>query len=382
MATTNRKPDKNTKGKMSLATKIMVVVNLCFVCLLLLSYLSLYVSPAKFWLLAFAGFAYPVFLLFNLFFILFWLVFLKKYFLLSLFAILLGYNQIKTYVQFTGSDNRLTSENSIKVMSYNVRLFDLYNWRNLSSKTTRTAIFDFFLSESPDILCLQEYYSGAGKNADFADSISQKAGYKYRFIELINKDHAGLPYGLAIFSKYPIISTEKLEFLNSKVNFCQSCDINTGKDTLRILNLHLESIRFGKEDYNFVSEITNTPSSNDKLKKGSKAIFSKMKSAYIKRASQIEAVAEFIRKSPYPVIFCGDFNDTPVSYSYRQTINELDDAFVDAGNGLGQTYNHTFPLLRIDYIFHSESLQTIDFKTIENDYSDHFPLITRFKLPD
>ncbi|HNW54622.1 MAG TPA: endonuclease/exonuclease/phosphatase family protein, partial [Bacteroidales bacterium] len=161
---------------------------------------------------------------------------------------------------------------------------------------------------------------------------------------------------------------------------CQSCDVKIGKDTIRVLNLHLESIKFGKEDYNFVSEITTTPSNNDKLKKGSWSILSKMKFAYIKRASQIEKVAGYIKTSPYPVIFCGDFNDTPVSYSYRQINNELDDAFVNAGQGLGQTHTNMIPLLRIDYIFHSKSMKCIDYKTIEKDYSDHFPVYARFNL--
>ncbi|MFN8134538.1 MAG: endonuclease/exonuclease/phosphatase family protein [Bacteroidales bacterium] len=348
----------------------------------MLSYLSLYISPEKYWLLAFAGFVYPVFLLINVFFVLFWLVFLKKYFLLSLVAILLGFNQVKTYVKFSGAEHTLSYENSLKVMTYNVRLFDLYNWRSESSKSTRSAIFDLVKSESADILCLQEYYSGAGKHADFADSISLKAGYKYRNIELINKDNVGLPYGLAIFSKYPIVGTKKLVFPNSKVNFCQSCDVKIGKDTIRVLNLHLESIKFGKEDYNFVSEITTTPSNNDKFKKGSWAILSKMKFAYIKRASQIEKVAEYIKTSPYPVIFCGDFNDTPVSYSYRQINNELDDAFVNAGLGLGQTHTNMIPLLRIDYIFHSKRMKCIEYKTIEKDYSDHFPVYARFSMPE
>jgi len=382
LATTKKKPAKKTKGRMSLATKLMVVINIFFIGLLVSSYLSLYVSPTKFWPLAFAGLAYPLILLCNLFFVLFWLVFLKKYFLLSLITILLGYNQIKSYIKFSGSERKLSFENSIKVMSYNVRLFDLYNWRNESGKSTRAAIFDLIDSESSDILCLQEYYSGAGKHADFADTISKKSGYKYRYVELINKEAKGLPYGLAIFSKYPILHTQKLSFPNSNVNFCQSCDVLIGKDTIRIMNLHLESVKFGKEDYNFVSEITATSATNDKIKKGSLAIFGKMKNAYIKRAVQIETVAEFIRNSPYPVIFTGDFNDTPVSYSYRQVANELDDTFVDAGKGLGQTHAQMLPMLRIDYIFHSKKLQTIDHKTINKDYSDHFPIVARFELSE
>ena len=382
MATTKKKPVKKTKGKMSLATKIMVAVNLIFIGLLVSSYLSLYISPVKFWPLAFAGLAYPVILLCNLFFVLFWLVFLKKYFILSLITILLGYNQAKSYIKFSGSEHKLSFENSLKVMSYNVRLFDLYNWRNESDKTTRKEIFNLIKSESSDILCIQDYYSGAGKHADFADTISQQSGYKYHSVELFDKKAKGLPYGLAIFSKYPIIGTKKLEFPNSKVNFCQSCDVRIGKDTIRIMNLHFESVKFGKEDYNFVSEITATPAANENIKKGSMAIFGKMKHAFMKRAVQSETVAEYIRNSPYPVILAGDFNDTPVSYSYRQIANELDDTFVDEGKGLGQTHAQMLPLLRIDYIFHSKTLQTVEHKIINIDYSDHFPIVTRFILPD
>ncbi len=367
---------------MSLLTKIMVVVNFFIIVLLLLSYLSLYVSPEKFWPLAFAGLAYPVFLVLNLFFVLFWLVFLKKYFLLSLITILLGYNQIKTFINFSGPESKLDFGNSIKVMSYNVRLFDLYNWRNPSGKATRTAIFDLINTESADILCLQEYYSGAGKNADFADTICQKTGYKYRNIELINKANKGLPYGLAVFSKYPIVNTQKLEFSNSKVNFCQVCDVKIGKDTLRVMNLHLESVKFGKEDYNFVSEITTTPTTNDSLKNKSLAIIGKMRYAFVKRAAQVETITGFISNSPYPVILSGDFNDTPVSYCYRQIAANLNDSFVEAGKGLGQTHSQMLPMLRIDYIFHDENYKALEHRTINKDYSDHFPVVARFQLPD
>lgn len=382
MASTKKKTASKTKSSISAGTKFLVFINLLSVCLLLSSYLSLYISPAKFWPLAFSGLAYPVFILLNVFFVLFWLVFLKKYFILSLVTILLGFNHIKTYVKFSGTANTLSFENSIKVMSYNVRLFDLYNWRNDSSKKTQSAIFDLLQSESPDILSIQDYYGGAGKKADFADTICSRAGYKYRSIELINKSGKGLPYGLALFSKYPVVRTQKIDFPNSRVNFCQAVDIKIGKDTIRVLNMHLESIKFGKEDYTFVNELTSTTSGNEKFKNGFTAIAGKMKYAYIKRAPQIETVAAFIKESPYPLILTGDFNDTPVSYSYRQINNELEDSFVDAGNGLGQTHSQIFPMLRIDYIFHSSALKTVDYKTIYKDYSDHFPVVASFIMPE
>lgn len=267
------------------------------------------------------------------------------------------------------------------MMSYNVRLFDLYNWRNETGKSTRAAIFDLINTESSDVLCLQEFYSGAGQNLDFSDSIASKTGYKYKSVELINKDSKGLPFGQAIFSKYPIIKNQKISFSNSMVNFGQISDIKIGKDTIRVINLHFESIKFGKEDYNFVSEVTSTPPPNEQIKKVSKQIIQKMKNAYIRRSVQAETVSRFVESSPYPVVLCGDFNDTPVSYSYRLIDKNLDDAFVNKGKGLGQTHAQMLPLLRLDYIFHSKSMQTLEYKTIDKDYSDHFPVVARLLLP-
>lgn len=375
--TSNKKIKK--RQKLSIPTRVMLVINLIFIGLLLFSYLSLYISPAVFWPPAFAGIMYPLLLLINMFFVLFWLVFLKRHFIFSLLAILLGFNQIITIIGFNDSKQLTQKEYSLKVMSYNVRLFDLYNWLNPSSKSTRNAIFDLFSSESPDILFLQEYYSGAGKKADFADTICSSVGYKYRYIELLNKEKNGVPYGLAIFSKYQIIHYEKLSFQNSHVNFCQVCDIKIGNDTIRAMNMHLESIKFGKEDYNFVGEITNSPK-NEKLKQGSLSIISKLKTAYQKRSIQIEVVAAFVKSSKYPVILAGDFNDTPVSYTYRCITKLLSDAFTVSGNGFGQTYADKIPLLRIDYILHSKSLKSNTFHTLKVKYSDHYPIVCHFDI--
>lgn len=381
MAAGVKKKSTKSKSKTSFSTKLMVSLNMVAAILLLLSYLAQYISPLKFWPLAFAGLAYPVFLLLNLFFVLFWGVFLKKYILISLIVIALGFNQIQSYLNISGKSRTLAFEKSLKVMSYNVRLFDLYNWKNESGKVTREEIFKLFSEEAADILCLQEYYSGAGKNADFADSICLHAGYKYKNVELINNQYAHLPYGLAVFSKYKIVGTSRIEFDNSYGNFGQVCDVLVGNDTIRLLNMHLESVKFGKEDYNFVNDITNDPGKNENLKQGLIAIVRKIKKAYIRRAPQIEKIAEYANSSPYPVILTGDLNDTPVSYCYKLLSDQLDDTFVEAGKGFGQTHSQMLPFLRIDFIFHSPVLKVLDHKTLDKDYSDHYPVVARFNMP-
>ena len=93
-----------------------------------------------------------------------------------------------------------------------------------------------------------------------------------------------------------------------------------------------------------------------------------------------EKVAEAIDNSPFPVIFCVDLNDTPVSYAYRQFRSILDDAFVESSNGIGQTYIGKVPSNRIDYIFYNETFRSANFTTHQVNFSDHKPVSCEFDL--
>jgi endonuclease/exonuclease/phosphatase family metal-dependent hydrolase len=161
------------------------------------------------------------------------------------------------------------------------------------------------------------------------------------------------------------------------LDFCLITDIKFPHDTLRVLNTHLESVRFGKEDYNFVKDLkdSDNPKNSDFIQGGSRKIFSKMKMAYIKRVEQIGKLTEIIDHSPYAILLVGDFNDTPVSFAYHQVSKRLNDSFVEAGTGIGQTYAGMIPILRIDYIFASESIKIKRFETIRKEFSDHYPII-------
>jgi endonuclease/exonuclease/phosphatase family metal-dependent hydrolase len=113
---------------------------------------------------------------------------------------------------------------------------------------------------------------------------------------------------------------------------------------------------------------------------GSKNLLRRLKRAFVRRAPQAEMVAEHIRKCRYPVIVCGDFNDTPFSYTYNTVKGNLNDAFIECGNGFGKTYNGIFPSFRIDYILHSGSLVPSGYYTHSESYSDHFPVSCFFEL--
>jgi len=144
-----------------------------------------------------------------------------------------------------------------------------------------------------------------------------------------------------------------------------------------VFNFHLESVKFSKADYKFVSDFTETA---NPYSSNTKVILGKLRRAFKSRAKQANIVAAFIRESPYPVIVCGDFNDTPLSYVYKTVSAGLNDSFLEIGQGTGVSYAGGIPFLRIDYILHSKSLEAFRFNIHNVNYSDHYPISCYFKL--
>jgi endonuclease/exonuclease/phosphatase family metal-dependent hydrolase len=79
-------------------------------------------------------------------------------------------------------------------------------------------------------------------------------------------------------------------------------------------------------------------------------------------------------QSPYPVIAAGDFNDTPLSYTYSILSNKMRDVFYERGKGIGTTYSGKIPFLRIDYILTDLCFTPLKFSIIKKKYSDHYPI--------
>ena len=101
----------------------------------------------------------------------------------------------------------------------------------------------------------------------------------------------------------------------------------------------------------------------------------RLKSAFLLRSNQAKVISAHLSKSPYPVIVCGDFNDTPISYAYRTISKGLTDAFVNSGKGFGNTLVGPIPYFRIDFVLHDKKLKSGHFRTIKtNPLSDHHPL--------
>ncbi len=337
---------------------------------LLIAYLAPHVSPENFWFIAFFGLAYPVFVFLNLVFVLYWGVQLKKRAFYSLIIILAGGAHLREYAQVSFSDTP-KSKKTIKIMSYNVRLFDLYDWSH--TKGTRNKMLDLINNESPDIMCLQEFSTNdSSRQFNNLDTILKFQKAINTHIEYSNTSSKKNKYGVAIFSVYPIVADGKIIFDPKSNNICIYSDIIINKDTVRVYNVHFQSMHFGYDDYKFVDNVINNKETEELEK--SKNILKRLKRAFIKRSVQTEIVAEHITKSPYPAIVCGDFNDPPVSYTYHTISKNLVDAFVESGNGFGRSYAGKFPSFRIDYILHSSQYKAYNFRTIREELSDHFPL--------
>lgn len=338
----------------------MVFLNSLAVFALILSYSSVYIPPDYFWIPSLFGLAYPIILAINLLFILFWLLFKPRYILLSLIFILLGWGFLVRYFQFKEKTSDTTD---IKVLSYNVRHF-LGNGTE-KRKENADKIIAFLEEQDADIICLQE--ARLRKNSIFNLPATVKSLETIKHYQFAR---SSTTYGSVTMTRYPIINMEEIRFENSR-NITICTDVLIGKDTVRIFNVHLQSYQIDPDRYS----IFDSPGIDEEEDlKEVREMGSKFRNAFQLRAEQVREIRKHIDESPYHVIVCGDFNDTPASFSYKKLNDGLKDAFVCSGKGIGRTYIGKLPSFRIDYIFHSQKFQSYNFETLDFELSDHLPI--------
>lgn len=368
--------------------RLIRYANIFFAILLVLSALSPNVNPSRLWGPSFLGLSYPYILLINILFLLFWIFNKKPEFILSFLAILFGWHTLTDYIglhpgalfkrAYYESRERpdRNAEMQLKVMSFNVRAFDLYGWTG--NPSAREDIYGLIRNDDPDILCLQEFFYSEREDPG-AVAVNRELGDPpYRHIEYtINIGRN--KYGIAIFSHYPIVNSGKVD-LDNPLSICSYADIRVFEDTVRVYNMHLESIRLSSQHYRLIDSLRFRY--NNQQMEEIRDISSRLRNAFVKRAVQSEIIAAHIAESPYPVLVCGDFNDTPVSYSYRQVREGLSDAFSECGFGIGRTYNGKFPSFRIDFILYGDDFGALHFRRKKVRLSDHFPVTAHLQYID
>lgn len=333
---------------LALIDKFIFILNSLFATLLLLSYLNYYVSPNTISLFALISLILPVLIVINILFAIYWLIRLKKQIFLSIFVLAIGYQYITKFYAFKEEEVMLADD--VKIMSYNVRMFNLYKW--IDEKNVDEKIYDFINSKEPDILCIQEFHP----------SLKKGLKYPYEYVKISNENNH---FGHAIFSKFKIINSGSLNFSKSGNNAIFA-DIIRNRDTVRVYNIHLESLKLNPNDDYFNQE------NSEKFKR-------RVEKAFKIQANQVALIMLHQEKINYKSIICGDFNNTAFSYAYHQLRKGKNDAFEVAGNGFGQTFDHKLPV-RIDYILTDNRIKVNNFKTYDVKFSDHFPIMARLNF--
>ncbi|MGB3076261.1 MAG: endonuclease/exonuclease/phosphatase family protein [Chitinophagales bacterium] len=337
---------------------------------------SIYLNPADWWFLSFFGLLYLLFLSINIFFLFFWIVVRLKYAWISIIAILITLPVLRSYCAFHFRvPESSKSTKGIRVMSYNVRNFDVYHWTK--ERDALHGIVDMIKREHPDIVCLQEFYNADTGKFKTIGLLTSEAGLPYHHLEKKKSGKSGRSWGTAIFSKYPVINYGTVKFDNETQNSCSYADIKIDSAIIRVFNIHLQSIYLSKQDYQYLNDISEN---QDVQVKPTREIFSKLKRAFVYRGEQALDIEKQIDESPYPVIACGDFNDAPASFAYHTLSNQLQDAFLKKGWGIGPTYSGFPKIYRIDYIFADSKFDISSYHTICEDHSDHYPVLSTMQL--
>ncbi|WP_281322603.1 endonuclease/exonuclease/phosphatase family protein [Flavobacterium aestivum] len=339
--------------------KGMFLLNLVLIVLTFIAYLLPFLAPKIFPLLSVFTLFMPLFFLANGLFFLYWTIQFKKRMILSGLVLLIGITFFNKFYKFSAKEFQ-ESDKDFTIMSYNVRLFNVFKW--LDRDDVPEVILAFINEKNPDILCIQEFSNSA--------NIDLKV-YRYKYVLMEGKQ---IKTGQAIFSKFPIIDQGNIVFPNSNNNVVFA-DIKKGKDIVRIYNMHLQSIKISPD----VNEISENIDVIDQQK--SKSLFIRISKAFKQQQEQAAIFKEHEKDCKYPIIICGDMNNSAFSYVYRNIKGKLKDSFEEAGKGFGATYKFKYYPARIDYIFADETMEVKQFESFpEFQNSDHYPIMAKLSM--
>ncbi|MEO5942366.1 MAG: endonuclease/exonuclease/phosphatase family protein [Ferruginibacter sp.] len=360
-------------------TKAFIVTcNIAVVIFFLLGCYASWFNPRHFWFVGFFTLATLYLLLIMIGFFIFWLFVKRKFILISLLGIALAWKPLHQVFAFRWPVNftMIKHPANIRVMSWNVEHFDILEHKTHPER--KQEMIDLINQYQPDVCCFQEMVASDNfpSAINYVPDISNRMHipnyfFSYnRKLDFDNKHH----FGIITFSKYPIISQHTVSYMPNDYNsIFQYIDILKDGDTIRVFNIHLQSLRFSESNLKYIDDPT-IKSDSDIKRSGS--IIAKFKTGFLKRQLQSERIKQELNQSPYPIIVCGDFNDVPNSYSYSTIGKDLKNAFAEKGSGIGRTFSGISPTLHIDNIFMDKRFNVEQFVRVKKKLSDHFPVIT------
>jgi endonuclease/exonuclease/phosphatase family metal-dependent hydrolase len=368
---------------------LFLLLNGLVVLLFLLACANSFLHPAKWWLISLLGLAFPYLfgLLIGFFLAGLFIRHYRRWSLLSLAALLLGWSNIHHFLAMHPGNHFLEARQpgtTLRVLTWNVRSFDDFVTKKRPPVRSRPQMLEFIGSQQADVLCLQEFYEpltrhGLESNITY---IQTQLHYPYYFF---SRDYVrpGLyAAGVIIFSRFPILDTFLHEYARPNgfrtTESLIAADILTGEDTIRVFTTHLQSVLFGSKEYRDLQIIRNV---DDSIVDASRSIVRKLRDAFRHRADQAEEVRGRLDSCPYPAFITGDFNDVPNSYTYSTIRGSWQDAWLQKGFGVGRTFKIISPTLRIDYILAAPEFKVVQCRKIQTPWSDHNPVEADLELP-
>jgi endonuclease/exonuclease/phosphatase family metal-dependent hydrolase len=338
---------------------------------------SPYFSPAKFWPIAFFGLAFPFMFLANVLFLIFLVFIKKKMYIIQTVVLVLALLKTPAFIQFNAKTlPEPKPKRTLNVINFNTHYMGAYDYAGGDSGY----FFNMLDTIKPDIICLQEF---ANLGGNYEMPMFKRFFKQFKHFYNVNADALSTTfptgYGVCIFSRYPIVNKGFLELENQNNNLTVFADVLVDTDTIRVVNTHLKSIVFDKHDYRTMENLKEIEHTNIGAVH---RIFAKLKYAFQSRAKQVDKIRERLQSTKHKVILCGDFNDSPTSYSYLTIRGNMKDAFRESGKGMSRTYIGKMPSFRIDYILHDNAWNSYNYQTNTLNFSDHKMVSCTIALPN
>lgn len=347
---------------------VIAGANVATIIMMLLVGYSDHLNPSSFPMLSNAGLVFPVFLVLNMAFLVFWLIFKARWALIPFVGFLVCYGPVRRYCPMNIPQD--PPRDAIKVMSYNVWYFA--GWEDHGNPSN--PILEYIAEQEADIVCLQESATNEVKQ-NKVDSILNPI-YPHRDTLRMNQGEC-----ITLFSKFPIVSKARIPY-ESKGNISAAFRVKIDGQEVLVVNNHLETTGLTLEEKTRFMTMVNGEMKVDTAEETSRLLVHKLGKATAIRARQAEAVSRYIAaQGDMPVIVCGDFNDGPISYARRTIARGLTDCYVETGNGPGISYHHNAFFVRIDHIFCSAHFEPVACRVDDKiKSSDHYPVIAWLKM--
>ena len=326
-------------------------------------------DPESHPLLACVGMTFPFFIIANLVVLVLWVLFKWKYMWIPLLAFAFAYVPIRNYVPI--HFDKEVPDSCIKIVSYNVCGYD----GNHRYSNAHDTIYSYLKKVDADIVCIQEEQNTRiNQLTFFLDT------YPYNDTVHVSNPTSVNINALGIHSRYPIVKKERIDY-KSYSNGSVAFYLKVNDDTVIVVNNHLESTHLSFDDRQRYKDVLRGNMEREDAEAETLLLIEKLSKAMASRASEAKAVHQYVEDHrQYPMIVCGDFNDTPISFT-RYTVGQgLHDCYVESGCGPGISYNKKGFNVRIDYIFCSDHFKPFDCQIDSRaDYSDHYPISCSLK---